>query len=977
MRNTSLTYWRLAIRRMVAVGVVSATLIACLLFISGHAHASKVFWGVFGYGWIVDNGNELGNASNRVSIDKPRFVNPDPGETLPAGYKKVRYHIVFNRTYDASAFSGITGFFVYLPKGLQEESIRITRTKSTTKPGFGGSDLVDEIVAANQRIKDFHNPSILHEAGLWPEESFLKHWTNGFIKTNPANNANPPFTPCEVGEWAGNKTFHGSFKGDELGRFARSLFVQQHGVNAKHEWTITAYVNANTFDPEVAPIMAGYDSGNTQSYERFYEVYGPYDTDNDGIPDVKEIKEGAPGTNPVGTNPFGGGFEYESLTGEYGGVLTTRPFMRKGELIYDPQAQHQQGGFHFKPSNKPQDRVYPEPLVGREFTIVPFSLSPSVKQVQTADVQEGQIYINPQTGEIRYRPAKAMPGVSRTLHLKVKVDYPGSTSCKREFSEPAKEVNFIVPQQDEKYHPQYVQTTVQAGERAVSAAPKDAANKPLPKGTTFAITQNAQQKHPWVTVNQNTGVLTLTPDINVTPKQYHIPIIVKYPEGSQTTVSAPVNVVKPPQLSLQYHPEYRATSVVAGKRATVEAPQDKGKKPLPQGTTFMITVENQKKYPWASIDHRTGVITLTPNVLTEPKQYDIPVTVTYPDKIRSKDIITAPVMVTKPADRDYYEPAYETTQVRPEETKQSQPPQDRRGHQFPKGTKFSISAENKRLPWVKGIDATTGVVTFNPPLAVLPDYYYTRVTVTYPDGTSEDINAPVKVLYRPSTKSDFTLKLSQKTMTVFEGMPIEPKIHIEASSKNSRLDIGMQMLCKAKDGTSKPVRDGINGWNIQKQSNVLRLATKEEEALFILTQQRDPKLFYRSDNIVARSTNEISGVALKPGVYQCAVYAASSIQGLNRLVASGNLSLNQDGELKYDDSFESQVLQGTRGRSWESETLTITVAPKLALPKTGGSGANELLAIMVASGTVVLLIVCVCDWFKPRSVRSRERSQDR
>ena len=110
------------------------------------------------------------------------------------------------------------------------------------------------------------------------------------------------------------------------------------------------------------------------------------------------------------------------------------------------------------------------------------------------------------------------------------------------------------------------------------------------------------------------------------------------------TIKASFTVKTP--LNKDYNPAYTPTTVQAGTTQKTEAPKDPNKD-LPAGTTFTLTDETKKEFPWATIDETTGVITLNPERRVTAKDYEIPVVVTYPDT--STTTINAPVTVTPPA----------------------------------------------------------------------------------------------------------------------------------------------------------------------------------------------------------------------------------------------------------------------------------------------------------------------------------------
>ncbi|MCC4349236.1 YPDG domain-containing protein [Limosilactobacillus reuteri] len=95
----------------------------------------------------------------------------------------------------------------------------------------------------------------------------------------------------------------------------------------------------------------------------------------------------------------------------------------------------------------------------------------------------------------------------------------------------------------------------------------------------------------------------------------------------------------------QYTPSYKPVTVEQGQSATDNPTftnQDGKDVTAPTGTTFTTGTDTPG---WATIDPATGTVTLKPGTDVTPGAYNVPVTVTYPDK--SADETTVPVIVTK------------------------------------------------------------------------------------------------------------------------------------------------------------------------------------------------------------------------------------------------------------------------------------------------------------------------------------------
>ena len=119
---------------------------------------------------------------------------------------------------------------------------------------------------------------------------------------------------------------------------------------------------------------------------------------------------------------------------------------------------------------------------------------------------------------------------------------------------------------------------------------------------------------------------------------------VTYTDGSVDFANIPLNITEP--MANLYTPSYKPVNVEQGQTATVDpsfTDQDGKGTTAPTGTTFTTGTDTPN---WATIDPSTGTVTVKPRTDVTPGAYNVPVTVTYPDK--STDETTVPVIVTKP-----------------------------------------------------------------------------------------------------------------------------------------------------------------------------------------------------------------------------------------------------------------------------------------------------------------------------------------
>ncbi|WP_225432678.1 Rib/alpha-like domain-containing protein [Limosilactobacillus reuteri] len=119
---------------------------------------------------------------------------------------------------------------------------------------------------------------------------------------------------------------------------------------------------------------------------------------------------------------------------------------------------------------------------------------------------------------------------------------------------------------------------------------------------------------------------------------------VVYADGSIDFVDIPFVVTNKTDAET-YTPSYKPVNVEQGQTATVDPSftnADGKDATVPTGTTFTTGTDTPD---WATIDPSTGTVTVKPGTDVTPGAYNVPVTVTYPDK--STDETTVPVIVTK------------------------------------------------------------------------------------------------------------------------------------------------------------------------------------------------------------------------------------------------------------------------------------------------------------------------------------------
>ncbi|MEB5566898.1 Rib/alpha-like domain-containing protein, partial [Mammaliicoccus sciuri] len=288
-------------------------------------------------------------------------------------------------------------------------------------------------------------------------------------------------------------------------------------------------------------------------------------------------------------------------------------------------------------------------------------------------------------------------------------------------------------------------------------------DKELPPGTKFDVPADEVPSGWTVTVDPNTGDITVVPPKDVTPgTQVDIPVTVTYPDSSSEVTSAKVVVEKPadkPAGKTQaddntpgYGSKDQGPSSVKPGTST-HIPQT-GDKELPPGTKFDVPADKVPSGWTVTVDPNTGDITVVPpKDVTPGTMVDIPVTVTYPDG--SSEVTSAKVVVEKPAEKpagktnaDDNSPGYGSkdqgpTPVKPGTSTHIPQTGDK---ELPPGTKFEVPSDKVPSGWTVTVDPNTGDITVIPPKDVTPGTKVDiPVTVTYPDGSKQTVTVGVVV----------------------------------------------------------------------------------------------------------------------------------------------------------------------------------------------------------------------------------------
>ncbi|CDF75707.1 Rib/alpha-like domain-containing protein [Lactobacillus acidophilus] len=306
------------------------------------------------------------------------------------------------------------------------------------------------------------------------------------------------------------------------------------------------------------------------------------------------------------------------------------------------------------------------------------------------------------------------------------------------------------------HNPKYEDVDVKPGEtNKVTPTNTDKDGNPanIPDGTKFEKDPDAPS---WVEVDPNTGELTVAPPEGTPSGEHEIKVKVTYPDGSTDEVPVTVKVSEPTtpgQTADDHNPKYEDVDVKPGETNKVTPTNtDKDGNPanIPDGTKF----EKDPDAPsWVEVDPNTGELTVAPPEGTPSGGHEIKVKVTYPDG--STDEVPVTVKVSDPTtpgqtDADKYTPEAKDITVTPGPTPD---PAEGIGNKdtLPSGTKYE---------WKDPVDTTT------------PGDKTGTIVVSYPDGSTDEIQVTVKVTdpttpgqtdadkYTPEAK-DITVTLGQ------------------------------------------------------------------------------------------------------------------------------------------------------------------------------------------------------------------------
>ena len=389
------------------------------------------------------------------------------------------------------------------------------------------------------------------------------------------------------------------------------------------------------------------------------------------------------------------------------------------------------------------------------------------------DAPQG-VTVNPDGSLTVKVPAGAKDG--DVITVPVKVTYPDKTTD-------TVNAKVTVSDQSQKVEPKYKDKTGIPGEEVPVEKPnftnKEGNPTTAPNGTKYELGKDAPQG---VTVKPDGSLTVKVPEGAKDGDVITVPVKVTYPDGTSDTVNAKVTVSDQSQ---KVEPKYKDKTGIPGEEVPVEQPSftDKDGNPTtaPNGTKY----ELGKDAPQGVTVKPDGRLTVkVPEGAKDGDVITVPVKVTYPDG--TTDTVNAKVTVSDQSQK--VEPKYkDKTGIPGEEVPVEQPSfSDKDGNPTtaPEGTKYELGKDAPQGVTV-GPDGSLTVKV--PEGAKDGDVITVPVKVTYPDGTSDTVNAKVTV--------------SDQSQTV------EPKYKDKVGTPGSSVKVD-QPEFTGKDGKTTPAPEG-------------------------------------------------------------------------------------------------------------------------------------------------------------------------
>nr|WP_258003516.1 Rib/alpha-like domain-containing protein [Gardnerella vaginalis] len=602
-------------RNMILAIIVTFATIVTMLIVPPlkEANAASVWWDYAGNGYVAatteDNKGRKDEEHTYDAADAFRDMRiEDPVIEKENGRTKVTYKIIFNRNAefarqldsgemqpkgnkpkDGAAYLGRPILSLFLPKGLDKSSILVKRYWEGSSGKINIGETSAQLVREDQ--DDMRVGTLKTFGGKWsawtytkdPSDSgqlngFNDSWNDNLGPSSGDNGVggglpNPykysrlqgkpedcQYSMCEIKKWNDRNLFE-------------TMFASWEWTNdRRYTWIVTAYLANGYTEKDVytkMPVAAGFRSNYRRNK---YAVFGPFDTDGDGIPDYVEHLHNM---NPKGVNDIDYPQYDDSMLKDYGKdnvplttygrPVTVKPLIKtgkwegdssKGKFVYDGKTS----------TDLPDD-------IGIRYSIV----NKSDNSIQTVNspnnMPEGSVYINPNSGYITYNPRKSDKNKTFTFGTKITYPNPELYNCNNSKTlEYTNDMRVKVIPQSWIYNPVYetlenVEPTAKNAYTNPPTSAKDSKRKnnviiqegPLPRGTSFVLKKYTKKLGDstidisdnvlsWSKIENNdlnTGRVHFTPGKVDQGISKQTPVLVTYPDGSTSAEPDSANAGAP------------------------------------------------------------------------------------------------------------------------------------------------------------------------------------------------------------------------------------------------------------------------------------------------------------------------------------------------------------------------------------------------------------------------------------------------
>ena len=552
---------RTLLRALFAMLVVAATLFATFVVPVQQASAGQVYWDKFGNAVVAADHSNLGSAfvnmktgdCTKYELDKGTCKDEyyplvEPGKGTD-GRTKITFRGVFNPLLDKNRFNTRPVFYLITPRGLVDDTIRITREVkwiSIARENNNGKivlvhkpqDNWDNKSNGSETVGQFYNPGKQRYTYLPSDGDKYNHFWD--ITLGDKGCGSNRTSMCELYAWKNR---------GEIGRIFQSWEKEKEAV---YRWTVTADVNPR-YDPYQLFFAMGYTDDMNENVEnassvRHYTVSGPYDTDGDGIPDFEEYNMGDRPDHGVDQTTKGGmkydevknvepfsSFESKNYfeTGTWDGDTVNGHFVKDGGKTYKlPTKAKLVYSFEGEPTDEKGNKV----KVTYDKDDIAHTLLP------------GHAWLDPLTGHVSFNPGPEHKRHTITFPVQVKYPDPSLYNCKHKPEDRLIEhlqAKFKVEPMSRFYYPEWDNTTVTAGSSKQSTEPHS--KKDDRRGTKYAKKLPAksftlekygkwgQDPLKWSSLTNGgdkTGKVTFSPEKPMDAGDYKTPVVVTYLDGS-------------------------------------------------------------------------------------------------------------------------------------------------------------------------------------------------------------------------------------------------------------------------------------------------------------------------------------------------------------------------------------------------------------------------------------------------------------